>query len=52
MQSMTEGGGAAGVILGEIIIMHFILPGVLTYLFAEIMYKKGWIKPGDMKLSD
>ncbi|MBR4175666.1 MAG: PTS sugar transporter subunit IIC [Lachnospiraceae bacterium] len=52
MQSMTEGGGSAAVVLFEIILMHFILPGVLTYLFSEIMYKKGWIKPGDMKLSD
>lgn len=31
-------------------LLHFILPAILTLVFAEIMRKKGWIKPGDMKL--
>lgn len=31
-------------------LLHFILPALLTLLIAEIMRKKGWIKPGDMKL--
>lgn len=28
----------------------FVLPGILTWLFAIPMRKKGWIKPGDLKL--
>ncbi len=30
----------------------FILPAVLTLLFSEILYKLGWIKPGDLKLPE
>lgn len=33
-----------------IVLLHVVLPGVLTLLFSEIMRKKGWIKHGDMKL--
>ena len=33
-----------------IIILHFLLPAVLTLLISEIMRKKGWIKFGDLKL--
>lgn len=35
----------------KILIVHFILPAVLTLLFSEIMRKKGWIKFGDMQLN-
>ncbi|MBR6328974.1 MAG: PTS sugar transporter subunit IIC [Lachnospiraceae bacterium] len=49
LQTMSE-TTSVGVILAEIAVMHFLLPGVLTYLFASFMYKKGWIKSGDMKL--
>lgn len=49
LQTMTE-TSTFGIVLIEIIFMHFILPGVLTYIFAKIMYKRGWIEPGDMKL--
>ena len=31
-------------------LLHFILPAVLTLLFAFVLQKKGWIKPGDMKV--
>ncbi|MDO4896199.1 MAG: PTS sugar transporter subunit IIC [Moraxella sp.] len=31
---------------------HFILPAVLTWAFAKILYAKGWIKQGDLKLPD
>ncbi len=34
-----------------IIIMHFILPALISYLTASLMRKKGWLKAGDMKLS-
>ncbi len=33
-----------------IIILHFIAPAILTFIFAEFMRKKNWIKDGDMKL--
>jgi len=36
--------------LPQIIILHFIAPAVLTLVFSEFMRKKGWIKPGDMRL--
>jgi uncharacterized membrane protein len=38
------------VLLFKIILLHFILPAVLTLLFSEFMRKKNWIKPGDMAL--
>lgn len=34
----------------SIALVHFILPAVLSLIFSEIMRKKGWIKPGDLKL--
>lgn len=33
-----------------IVLLHFILPGVITYLISEFMRKKGWIRPDDLKL--
>jgi len=35
----------------SLIIMHFILPAIISLLISEFMRKKGWIKYGDMKLS-
>jgi len=35
-----------------IILLHFILPAILTLIISEIMRKKGLIKYGDMKLMD
>lgn len=49
-QTMTGDGMGAGPALFQIILMHVIAPAVLTLLFSELMRKKGWIKPGDMKL--
>lgn len=37
-------------VLFKIILLHFILPAALSLLISEIMRKKNWIKPGDMKL--
>lgn len=34
-----------------ILLMHFVFPGLISFLVAEFMRKKGLIKPGDMKLS-
>lgn len=33
-----------------IILLHFVLPAILTLIISEFMRKKGWIKSGDMKL--
>ncbi len=34
----------------KIILLHFILPAVLSLIIANFMRKKNWIKDGDMKL--
>lgn len=38
------------VVLGEILLLHFVLPALLSWGIASLMRKKGWIKDGDMKL--
>jgi hypothetical protein len=43
-----ERGEAVTLIL--IAVLHFILPGVLSFIISEFMRKKKWIKDGDMKL--
>ena len=48
--SMTEGGMSGTVALLLILVMHFILPAVVTLAVSELMRRKGWIKDGDMKL--
>lgn len=47
---MLETGMSSKVALIQIIIMHFVLPAVVTLIFSEGMRKAGWIKDGDMKL--
>ncbi|MBQ4347023.1 MAG: PTS sugar transporter subunit IIC [Firmicutes bacterium] len=42
---------SSGDLLFRIILLHFILPAAVTLVISELMRKKGWIKPGDMKLS-
>ncbi len=34
----------------KIACIHFILPAMLSFVFSEIMRKKGWIKFGDMQI--
>ena len=48
--AMLETGMSSKVALIQIIIMHFILPAVVTLIFSEGMRKARWIKDGDMKL--
>lgn len=48
--AMLETGVSSKVALIQIIIMHFVLPAVVTLIFSEGMRKAGWIKDGDMKL--
>ncbi len=42
--------GALGIV--GIILLMLVLPAILNLLFSEVMRKKGWIQPGDMKLDD
>lgn len=39
------------VVLLKIILLHLLLPAVLSLGISELMRKKGWIKTGDMRLS-
>ena len=45
------GSRSAGLLLFQILLLHFILPAILSLIFSEIMRKKGWIRFGDMKLN-
>ncbi len=38
-------------VLWQILLLHFILPAVITLAISEFMRKKGYIKSGDMLLS-
>ena len=49
-QTMVSEGVEPGFVLFEILLMHFVLPAVLTYGIAEAMRKAKLIKHGDMKL--
>ncbi len=49
-QTMTAAGGSPAVVLLEILIMQFILPGVITLAIAEAMRKMNLILSGDMTL--
>lgn len=48
-QTMTAEASPEAVLL-KIVLLHFVFPAVLSLLISEFMRKKGWIKPGDMKL--
>ena len=49
-QTMAADGDGMVVFI-KIIVLHFILPAVLSLGISELMRKKGWIKDGDMKLN-
>jgi len=38
------------ILIAEIVVMHFILPGFLTWIISEWFRKLRWIKSGDMTL--
>lgn len=46
----AAGKGGATMWIG-ILILHFIIPAVLTPIIANVMRKMGWIKEGDLKLN-
>ena len=50
-QTMVGEGVSPGIVLLQIILMHVLLPAILSFLISEVMRKKGWIQDGDMKLN-
>ena len=48
-QTMVPAGGAV-LVMVKIIVIHFLLPGLLSLFFCNCMRKLNWIKNGDMKL--
>lgn len=48
--AMVEAGTGKGMAIALILLMHFVLPAVVTLAISELMRKKNWIKFGDMKL--
>lgn len=48
--SMLKTGEAWWLILSKIAVLHFLLPGVLTWGITKFFRARGWIKDGDMKL--
>lgn len=51
-ESLTAGGMPIGLAVIEIVLMHFVLPAVVTLSIAEAMRKLGWIRNNDLKLGD
>ena len=49
-QDMVSQGGEPTIVLIKIIVLHIVLPAVLSLLISEFMRKKGMITDGDMKL--
>lgn len=47
MQAADKGGPSMWI---GIMLLHFVLPIVLTLIISEFMRKKGLIKPGDLKI--
>ena len=45
----TAMGGGTRMWVG-ILMVCFLLPGVLTFVFGEVLRRMGWIKDGDLKL--
>lgn len=51
-QTMTGDGISRTVVIAEIIVMHFLLPGAIAFLVSEFFRKKGLINKGDMKITN
>lgn len=50
-QTMVGAGESATFVLLKILLLHFILPAVLSFGITQFMRKKVWIQDGDMKLN-
>jgi len=49
IMTMTVMGFSQSVFI-HIVLLHFVGPALLSLIFAEVLRKLGWIRPGDMKL--
>lgn len=49
--TMVQEGNAPTTVLLEILLMHFILPAIVTLLIAQAMRRSKLIKDGDLKLN-
>lgn len=49
--ALDAAGWSSGEIYTAVILMHLILPAIVTLIIAEFMRKMGWIKPGDLTLN-
>ena len=47
-----EAMGMTGGVMFKVVMLHFILPEILTILISEYMRITGWFKYGDMKLDN
>lgn len=44
--------GSSFPVLAKILVLHIVAPAVVTLIFSELMRRWGWIKAGDMRLSE
>lgn len=49
-ETMTSQGISSNIVIIQIVIMHFLLPGVVALVVSQFLRKKGIIKDGDMKI--
>lgn len=50
--TMTAGGMNPWLAIGEILLMHFVLPAAVCLGISAAMRKLGWIKNGDLRITD
>ncbi|MYL43283.1 PTS transporter subunit IIC [Virgibacillus salexigens] len=51
-QIMTfESMGFSMDVFWAVLVLHIIAPAIISFLLAEILRRKGWIMPGDMKIT-
>ena len=50
-QTMIEQGANGSILLVQVLLICFVLPGVLTWGFAMILRSQNWIKEGDLTLN-
>lgn len=51
VSTMNEAGKGGASLYLAIIVLHFVLPAILTLIIAHFMRKKNYIKEGDLKLN-
>ena len=50
--AVMSGDTPMGLLIFNILLTQVILPATLSLLFAWLLRRVGWIKPGDMKLPE